>query len=136
MGQLVMDLKSDAAHTKREDAKRWREADVAESERRVRRLQARIVQATERGRWRLVKNLQRLLARSYSARVCAVQRVSSSKGSRTAGVDGVLWENDTAKGEVLRTLRQRGYKAKPLRRVYIPKKSGGRRMLGIPTVCS
>ena len=52
MGQLVMDLKSDAAHTKREDAKRWREADVAESERRVRRLQARIVQATERGRWK------------------------------------------------------------------------------------
>ena len=112
----------------------WRQADRERAQRRVKRLQERIVQATEGKKWRRVKNLQRLLSRSWSARVCAVERVTTSRGSRTAGVDGELWQSDREKGRALKRLSHRGYKARPLRRVYIPKKSGGKRMLGIPTM--
>ena len=54
----------------------------------VRSLQARIVKATEQGRWNKVKALQYRLARSHSARVLAVERVTQNKGGKTPGVDG------------------------------------------------
>jgi RNA-directed DNA polymerase len=127
-----MDVKSDAAPTKRDDTRAWREIDWVAAERKVRQLQARIVKATEKGKWRKVKNLQRLLTSSRSAKALAVRRVTESKGSKTAGVDGKLWLTDTAKGRAMRTLKRRGYKALPLKRIHIPKRGGGRRMLGIP----
>lgn len=54
----------------------------------VRSLQARIVKATEAGRWNKVKALQYRLAHSHSARVLAVERVTQNKGGKTPGVDG------------------------------------------------
>jgi RNA-directed DNA polymerase len=54
----------------------------------VSRLQARIVKAQEAGRYNKVKVLQRLLTRSQSARVLAVERVTSNDGRKTPGVDG------------------------------------------------
>ena len=54
----------------------------------VRSLQARIVKATEAGRWNKLKALQYRLARSHSARVLAVERVTQNKGGKTPGVDG------------------------------------------------
>ena len=54
----------------------------------MRSLQARIVKATEAGRWRDVKALQYLLTHSHSAAVLAVERVSHNEGSKTPGVDG------------------------------------------------
>ena len=54
----------------------------------VSRLQARIVKAQETGRYNKVKALQFLLTRSQSARVLAVERVTTNDGSKTAGVDG------------------------------------------------
>ena len=116
------------------DAEHWREIDFEEAEKAVKRLQERIVQASKDEKWRKVKNLQRLLVHSRSAKALAVKRVTSSKGSKTAGVDSVLWTSDAKKGEAINDLKQRTYKAQPLRRVYIPKKDGSRRMLGIPTM--
>jgi RNA-directed DNA polymerase len=54
----------------------------------VRRLQARIVKAQEAGKYNKVKVLQRMLAHSQSARILAVERVSTNNGSKTPGVDG------------------------------------------------
>jgi RNA-directed DNA polymerase len=99
----------------------------------VRRLQARIVQATQVGRWGKVQALQRLLTHSFSAKVLAVKRVTENQGKRTPGVDGVLWETPEHKAQAVSTLRQQGYRPRPLRRVYIPKSSGtGTRPLSIP----
>jgi RNA-directed DNA polymerase len=64
----------------------------------------------------------------------AVLRVSENDGKNTPGVDGVTWTTPEAKREAVSSLRQRGYRPQPLRRVYIPKKSGKLRPLGIPTM--
>jgi RNA-directed DNA polymerase len=120
------------ATSHKSDAQHWQGIDFEKAKRTVKTLQERIVQATKKGKWRQVKNLQRLLVHSWSAKVIAIQRVSSSKGSKTPGVDGVLWKSNADKGKALRGLLHRKYKAQALRRVYIPKRGGGRRMLGIP----
>jgi RNA-directed DNA polymerase len=98
----------------------------------VRRLQARIVKATQEGKWGKVKALQRLLTHSFSAKVLAVKRVTENQGKRTAGVDGEIWDTPAKKAKAVQRLRQRGYHPRPLRRIYIPKSDGKRlRPLGI-----
>ena len=100
----------------------------------VRRLQARIVKATQEGRWGKVKALQRLLTHSFSGKALAVRRVTENQGNKTPGVDGETWDTPTKKAQAVHSLRQRGYRPLPLRRVYIPKSNGKLRPLGIPTV--
>ena len=62
--------------------------EAEKADQNVRRLQARIVKATQEGRWNKVKVLQRLLTHSHSGRVVAVERVTQNKGKKTPGVDG------------------------------------------------
>jgi RNA-directed DNA polymerase len=100
----------------------------------VNRLQARIVKATQEGRWGKVKALQYLLTHSFSAKVLAVKRVTENSGKRTAGVDGEIWNTPKKKASAVSSLRQKGYQPRPLRRIYIPKKNGKMRPLGIPTM--
>ena len=47
-----------------------------------------MVKAHEAGHYNKVKALQRILAHSHSARILAVERVTSNEGSKTPGVDG------------------------------------------------
>ena len=71
----------------------WHGIDWAGCHRRVRRLQARIVKATQEGRWGKVKALQWLLTHSFSGKAIAVKRVTENKGKKTPGVDGETWPN-------------------------------------------
>jgi RNA-directed DNA polymerase len=112
----------------------WHQIDWAKCERRVKRLQARIVKATREGRWGKVKSLQWLLTHSFDGRALAVKRVTGNKGKRTSGVDSVLWSTAEAKLHAIGSLTRRGYRPQPLRRVYIPKANGKLRALGIPTM--
>src|SRR6266436_9492761 len=100
----------------------------------VRRLQARIVQATKAGKWHKVQALQHLLTHSFSAKALAVRRVTENPGRNTPGVDKVVWKDPRSKWMALHQLRRRGYHALPLRRVYIPKPNGKKRPLGIATM--
>lgn len=112
----------------------WHSIDWAECHRNVRRLQARIVKATEEGRWNKVKALQWLLTHSLSGKAVAVKRVTENNGKNTPGVDGETWMTPEAKTAAVKSLRRRGYQPQPLRRVYIPKSNGKLRPLGIPTM--
>ena len=111
----------------------WSEIDWNKVRCHVSRLQARIVKAVRAGNWHRVRCLQRLLANSRSAKLLAVQRVSSNRGKRTAGVDGAVLKTPAQKWQLAQQLHAKDYEPKPLRRVYIPKKNGKRRPLGIPT---
>ena len=102
--------------------------------RTVRRLQARIVKAVREGRWNKVKALVYLLTHSYSGRATAILRVVSNSGARTPGVDGIRWNTPESKSAAFSALRRHGYRPQPLRRVYIPKRNGKHRGLGIPTM--
>ena len=98
----------------------------------VRRLQARIVKATKVGKWHKVQALQHLLTHSYSGKALAVRRVTENQGKNTPGVDQVLWTDPVSKAMAIQHLQKRGYRALPLRRVYIPKSNGKKPPLRYP----
>jgi RNA-directed DNA polymerase len=116
------------------DATAWDQIDWTHCERNVRRLQARIVKATQGKRWGKVKVLQRLLTCSFSGKALSVKRVTDNQGKRTPGVDGKIWSTPASKHKAIGTLRRHGYYPQPLRRVHIPKANGKLRPLGIPTM--
>lgn len=116
-------------------AEDWDSIDWNQVRRDVRRLQVRIAKAVKEGRHGKAQALQWLLTHSYSAKLLAVKRVTSNPGKRTPGVDGVLWTTPRQKIQAARSLRHHGYRAQPLRRIYIPKKHGKKlRPLSIPVM--
>lgn len=114
----------------------WHAIDWRTGTRNVRRLQVRIVKATQEGRWGKVKALQHLLTHSFSGKTLAVRRVTENQGKHTPGVDGEIWDTPTKKAKAVRSLHQRNYRPSPLRRVYIPKVSDPQKLrpLSIPTL--
>ncbi|MFO0812096.1 MAG: group II intron reverse transcriptase/maturase [Gemmatales bacterium] len=112
----------------------WHNIKWCQVTQNVRRLQARIVKATQEERWGKVAALQRILTRSFSAKALAVKRVTENRGKNTPGIDRAIWRTPGQKMKAIQQLQQHGYQAKPLRRVYIPKSNGKQRPLGIPTM--
>ena len=113
---------------------RWQSIDWKMCEAQERKLQVRIVEALKANRVGKVMKLQRILTNSFSAKALAVRRVTSNKGGNNAGVDGETWLTPAERYRAISSLTLRGYKAKPLRRVEIPKSNGKMRPLGIPTI--
>jgi RNA-directed DNA polymerase len=125
----AMNLKTKTAKTQWESIN-WKAVD-----KRINKLQTRITKATLRGNRNLVKKLQHLLTSSFYAKLSAVRRVTSNKGKRTPGIDNQRWQSPSAKYKAALGLKTKGYKAKPLKRIYIEKKGKKKkRPLGIPTM--
>ncbi|EFH88047.1 hypothetical protein Krac_9421 [Ktedonobacter racemifer DSM 44963] len=111
---------------------KWRQINWTAVHRNVRRLQARIVKATQEGKRGKVKALQRLLTHSFSGKALAVRRVTENQGKNTPGVDKDIWNAPEKKAKAIQSLKQRGYHPQPLKRVYIPKSNNKLRPLSIP----
>lgn len=112
----------------------WNAIDWQKAERQVRRLQERIAKAVREGRHGKAKALQWLLSHSFAAKVIAVKRVTQNRGSKSAGVDNVVWTTPKQKMQAANAIKRRGYQPLPLKRIYIPKKNGKQRPLSIPTL--
>lgn len=114
----------------------WRRVNWRNANRQVRDLRRRIFRATQQGDWRKVASLQKLMLRSYSNRLQAVRRVTQvNQGKRTPGVDKVLVKTPEARGKLVDDLATfQPWRAKPTKRVYIPKPCGKQRPLDIPTI--
>lgn len=113
----------------------WNTIPWKKIQRNVFKLQKRIYQASSRGDVRTVRKLQRLLMKSWSTKLLAVRRVTQdNQGKKTAGVDGVKSLPPTQR-LALASIMTIGEKAKPVRRVWIPKAgTDEKRPLGIPTI--
>lgn len=131
-----MDLWASAGAFKRDQQAKakWENIPWLKAEAEVKRLQRRIAQAVRDKRWGKVRVLCRILTRSQSAKWLAVRRVITNKGARTPGVDNIRWRTPQQYWAAAQSLVRRGYRAQPLRRVYIVKRNGKWRGLGIPTM--
>lgn len=112
----------------------WNAINWKQVESEVYRLQLRIAKAVREGRHGKAKALQWLLTHSFNAKLLAVKRVVQNTGKDTPGIDNVLWRTSPQRLKAALSLKRRGYKAQPLRRVMIPKKEGQKRPLSIPTM--
>ena len=113
----------------------WKQIPWAKVQRKVFKLQKRIFQAAKSGQDAKARRWQRLLVKSYYARLLAVRRVTQdNQGKKTAGVDGMRAISPRQRLELAKSIKG-NLKAKPLRRVWIQKPGRDeKRPLGIPTI--
>src|SRR5258708_5577783 len=114
----------------------WNAIDWRKANRTVRNLRHRMFRATQEGNQNKVRSLQKLMLKSYSNRLVSVRRVAQiNAGKHTPGVDKLVIKTPAARGRMVDALAHYSpWKAKPVRRVYIPKANKKLRPLGIPVV--
>jgi RNA-directed DNA polymerase len=128
------DIESDFDAASPDEVSEWNSIDWKAVQSFVGKAQTRIAQAELAKDFRRVKRLQRSLTRSWQAKALAVRKVTENQGKRTCGVDRELWKTPTQKWNAVSQLNLTGYRAKPLKRTWIPKADGRKRPLGIPTM--
>src|SRR5437870_3614671 len=114
----------------------WNAINWRKANRTVRNLRHRIFRAAQEGNRKRVRSLQKLMLKSYSNRLVSVRRVAQvNAGKNTPGVDKLVIQTPAARAKMVDALAHYSlWKAKPAKRVYIPKANNKLRPLGIPVV--
>jgi retron-type reverse transcriptase len=101
------------------------------------RLQVRVYKAIRAGDKPKAKSLQKLILKSYAARMLAVRQVTQlNAGKKTAGIDGKASLNHFERLNLSQWLRDHAnnWEHQGLREIPIPKKDGKTRILKVPTI--
>lgn len=113
----------------------WDAVDWRAAEDHVRRLRQRIFAATRAGDHKRVRSLQKLMLRSLSNTLISVRQVTERNAGRlTPGVDGRIALSAADKERLVIEIQWSPRRARPVRRVFIPKANGKLRPLGIPVI--
>ena len=115
----------------------WGSVDWRRAEDDVRRLRQRIFTASRAGDLKKVRSLQKLMLRSRANALVSVRRVTEvNAGRKTAGADGRIVLAGWEKADMAAWLQHgaAAWKPRPVKRVFIPKKGGKLRGLGIPVI--
>ncbi len=116
----------------------WSQIDWRQTGRIVANLRQRIFRASVNGDTKRVRNLQRLLMRSRANILLAIRRVTQlNQGRRTPGVDRMVVKTDRQRARLPKLInKMRIEEIEPVKRVYIKKRDGRKRPLGLPTILS
>ncbi len=87
----------------------WKAINWTTMEQHVLKLQMRIAKATREGKCGKAKALQWILTHSKAAKLLAVKRVSQNKGSKTPGIDGIIWNTDARCMAAVNQLSRKGH---------------------------
>ena len=106
--------------------------------RSIYKIQQRIIRAEESGDYRRVRSYCRLLLNDNRTLLWAIKVVTQiNSGKRTAGVDSEIVMTNAERMKLFYQLKDckiNLHRPRPVRRIYIPKKNGKLRPLGIPTM--
>jgi len=119
---------------------RWQGLPWDKFQARIKKIQTRIYQDTKHGKWKQVRDQQRLLLHSTAAKALAIRKITqTNRGKLTAGLDKKVYLTAKSRLALLseintKFLFSKAYKPTHVKRIYIPKLDGTKRALGIPTV--